>query len=342
MMAVIQDLRASTPEEQNPSSPQDAPAPSQWRFNPCVEIWKRIRLIPPWERHRLLDELEEGSIKNLWKSTMSRYVLDDERAVDLSQGYSIFDDFPSEPGSLVDYVGASEKAEVGLPPVRFFAEEDKRMKLAEQKGKGGSTEEEAQSTWLPRPPRSFKLAFFVHPLTGDIIGRFILPLIGPIEKWWEPPYYLRVKLDLILTPIQGDSGADFTFEFPTLVSEDLNGWLIRELVEGGNERARFYLDSSHLPSSSWPEPKKQMEEVANGRGGSPLSYSPRDYLRAAGPGVYVGCAYRSRDGGSTYNEEDCVYFCIVRRWKSQEEYESCLSRSRSSIEEINDQAEGGP
>jgi hypothetical protein len=315
MMAVIQDLRAATQEEDT-TQPQGS-LPGHRRFNPSVEIWKRIRLIPPWARHQLLADLEQGSIQNLWKSAMSRYVLDDERAMNLAQGYSIFDDFPSTVDSVVEYMGVSEKAEVGLPAVRFFAEEDKRKGRAEKKDKEGSREDEVGS-WLSEPPRSFRLSFFVHPATGDIVGRFILPLLGPIEKWWEPPYYLRVKLDLTLTPIpQRDAGADFTFEFPSLTSEDLNGWLIRE-GEEGQERARLFLESSHLPNDSWPDPKRQMEEVANGKGCSPLSHSPRDYLRAAGPGVYVGCAYPSRDDGATYNEEDCVYFCIIRKWESGE------------------------
>ena len=327
IMAIIQDLRAVTEETSTSSpSPAQGPNPSR-RFNPCVEIWKRIRLVPPWERHRLLEDLDKGSIKNLWKSTMSRYVLDQERAEDLSQGYSIFDDFPSQPGSVATYLGASEMFETGMAPVRFFVEDDKRRVKGDDENGQVSKEEAAsinRSAWRSlQPPSRFKLDFFVHPISGDVIGRFILPFIGSINKWWGAPCYVRVKLDLTLTPIQHDSGADFTFEYPSLVDKDLNGWLVQE--EGGEEGdVKFFLDSSHLPFvGTWPDPKKQMEEVVEGRGGSPLgSNSPRDYLRPAGPGVYVGCAYPSRDGGKTYNEEDCVYFMMVRKWRDREEYEA--------------------
>lgn len=63
MIAVIHDLRPSAVKG----------------FNQCEEIWRRIRRVPPWERHQLLSELEPGSIRGLWKASMARYVLDDSR-----------------------------------------------------------------------------------------------------------------------------------------------------------------------------------------------------------------------------------------------------------------------
>ena len=111
--------------------------------------------------------------------------------------------------------------------------------------------------------------------------------------------------------LQEDAGADLTFEFPFPSSPDLNGWLgtDAELLPG------------HLPDSSWPRPDNLAEL---GGAGSPFSGGPRDYLRVAGPGLFVGCAYRpsSSGGGLTggggtaaavYNEEDCVYFVMARK-----------------------------
>ena len=67
MIAVVQDLRPTV------ASGSGLP------FNACAEVWRRVRRVPPWERHRLLAELEPGSIRGLWKASMARYVLDDAR-----------------------------------------------------------------------------------------------------------------------------------------------------------------------------------------------------------------------------------------------------------------------
>ena len=67
MIVVVQDLRPTV------ASGSGLP------FNACAEVWRRVRRVPPWERHRLLAELEPGSIRGLWKASMARYVLDDAR-----------------------------------------------------------------------------------------------------------------------------------------------------------------------------------------------------------------------------------------------------------------------
>ena len=33
------------------------------------------------------------------------------------------------------------------------------------------------------------------------MGRFVFPLWGPLDRWWVP-CYLRLKLELVLTPIR--------------------------------------------------------------------------------------------------------------------------------------------
>lgn len=65
MISIILDVRPLTPRA----------------FNPSLEVWRRVRRVPPWERHRLLQDLEPGAIRALWKASMSRYVLDDARCV---------------------------------------------------------------------------------------------------------------------------------------------------------------------------------------------------------------------------------------------------------------------
>ncbi len=124
-----------------------------------------------------------------------------------------------------------------------------------------------------------------------------------------------------------DAGADLTLEYPYPDPDaSFNGWLDPETA----------LTVEQLPDSSWPAPDPEASC------GSPFSQSPRDYLRVAGPGVYVGCAYRPRGGGEAagreeggsaegrrpeYNEEDCVYFCLVRK-VSRREYKLAMERER--------------
>ena len=48
----------------------------------------------------------------------------------------------------------------------------------------------------------FKALFFVHPSTGELYGRILAPLWGPIDRWWGPPTYCRVSPGLALTPLQ--------------------------------------------------------------------------------------------------------------------------------------------
>lgn len=61
-----------------------------------------------------------------------------------------------------------------------------------------------------------------------------------------------------------------------------------------------------LPSPLWPAPLAD--------GWSPFSLGSQDYVRPAGPGVFVGCAYRGQQPAADLREEDFVYFVIVRQY----------------------------
>lgn len=41
-------------------------------FNAGYEIWRAIAAVPPGDRYRILEELEPGAVRNLWKSSMGR------------------------------------------------------------------------------------------------------------------------------------------------------------------------------------------------------------------------------------------------------------------------------
>jgi hypothetical protein len=49
---------------------------------------------------RILDELEPGAIFSLWRASIGRYVLDEERSQQLFSEFYIWDDFPSQPGEV--------------------------------------------------------------------------------------------------------------------------------------------------------------------------------------------------------------------------------------------------
>jgi hypothetical protein len=51
-------------------------------------------------RVRILDELEPGAIFSLWRASIGRYVLDEQRSQQLFDKFFIWDDFPSQPGEV--------------------------------------------------------------------------------------------------------------------------------------------------------------------------------------------------------------------------------------------------
>jgi hypothetical protein len=115
--------------------------------------------------------------------------------------------------------------------------------------------------------------------------------LGPLDAWWLP-VYARVDVELSLTPVQADAGADIVFVYPS-AGQPLD------------------LQPQHLPAQRWPSPRSSSQ--------SPFSLGPKDYVRPVGPGVYVGCGYRRSDDGrgaatpASYVETDFVWFLLVRR-----------------------------
>lgn len=152
--------------------------------------------------------------------------------------------------------------------------------------------------------------------------------------WWWEPLYSQLRMQLCLTPLARDAGADLQLLYPAATTED-----DKEGGEGRGERETPYVgvgaeagegvaswgwgalrgpeclpggwgSGLGLPWGPWPDPDPATCSV------SPLSGGPRDYLRVAGPGVYVGCAYREGPGSGEYREENFVYFVIARKYDS--------------------------
>jgi hypothetical protein len=44
-------------------------------FNAGYEVWRAIAAVPAGERYRILEGLEPGSIRNLWKASVGRWGL---------------------------------------------------------------------------------------------------------------------------------------------------------------------------------------------------------------------------------------------------------------------------
>lgn len=116
--------------------------------------------------------------------------------------------------------------------------------------------------------------------------------LGPLAPLVRP-HYCRLDIGPVLTPVQADAGADMAFTYATEDGSPLD------------------LYAEDLPSKSWPAPR--------GPRPSPFSLGAKDYVRPAGPGVYVGCGYRRSDGGkgpaspASYVETEFVYFMLVKR-----------------------------
>jgi len=294
-------------------------------YNPAYEIWERIRRVPPAARARVLEALEPGGVRALWRNSVGRYALDDERSASLFSDFALSDDFPTVPGQargrpqsawagrgvwepvvcgaracprLLPSASPTRRTAASLtlnPQVVTFTGRCERMEF--RRTAGGRADLGAGSVtgaapWLrasPTAPRTrtdaFRARLFVHPRSGALYARlqlrWLLGLDAPAS-----PSYCRVDVGLVTTPAAADAGADMTLAFAAPGAPALE------------------LGVGDLPERGWPAPRAGAW--------SPFSFSPRDYVRVAGPGIYVGCGYRAEAPGGALNEEDFVFFAFAR------------------------------
>jgi hypothetical protein len=219
----------------------------------------------------------------------ARYALSEERAAEIYKDYVIWMDLPAQPGQIFTYAGICEKLQLGAPGAPLPA----AGAVPPPPGGGGSRGAGA-APWLRAAPgawalprREFTQRFFRAARTGKLHSRVALRLAGPFETFWAP-IYNTVEIDLVLTPVEADAGADVSICYPWT---DAGG---RPLDLGRGD----------LPSAVWPSPRR-------GAAWSPFSRGGRDYVRFAGPGVMVGCAYGAGEDG-VLAEDEFVYFAMAR------------------------------
>lgn len=108
---------------------------------------------------------------------------------------------------------------------------------------------------------SFSKAFFLHPETEQLYGRVLLGK-GPLGDALYPLYF------------RADVGPSVV---PT--TQDLCDLTLRYLPPD-----QLGLSREDLPRSRWPQPRRHLP---------PFHEGFTDYLRAVGPGVYVGLGFRT-------------------------------------------------
>ncbi|PNH09124.1 hypothetical protein TSOC_004293 [Tetrabaena socialis] len=336
--------------------------PSVPRLSSVVlsELKVREVISVPWA---LLDELEPGCLRSLWKASMARYVLDERRSLELFKNASIWDDFPTRPGQVFDFLGRSERYEQrpfdgGELRPRAKLEVDEQHRLQGQPGQALNPVLRPTAVSPELRTTRFKQRFFV-PRLGDSAfgggggggwgggeaasggggagGAFVLeddtplvyslvqlPLIGPLDRWWEPTYS-RLHVELCLTPVPSDAGADVLLLYPSdptfddgAEEDDATPQQQQQQQQqqgagadsdSGDNQVDWHLwGKDDLPRGGlWPAPEPEANAV------SPFSGGGRDFMRVAGPGVYVGCAYAAGPEGPDLREENFVYFALARR-----------------------------
>ncbi|KAG2426371.1 hypothetical protein HYH02_014799 [Chlamydomonas schloesseri] len=314
-------------------------------YNAFYELWTRIAKIPPEERHRLLDELEPGSLRSVWKASMARYVLNEAASLELFSDASVWDDFPTRRGQIFEYEGRCERYELGGSssiagvgggvsfssavrgaPSSVRLEVDSNRSAALGSAAGSSVWLRPAAGSFDVPVSRFKQLFFVPPPLEEygteaaagsgagvtlptVYSKVALPLLGPVDRWWEP-LYCRLHVELTLTPLQADAGADVLLLYPA------------DPLCSGEEQRQTQPDDVEAPAQPWhlvgrawvpPGPYWPAPDPAS-YPASPFSGSPRDYMRVVGPGVYVGCAYREGPSPGELRDENFVYFMLVRRY----------------------------
>lgn len=255
-------------------------------FNAFAEIWRAIAAVPPGDRVRILDELEPGAVFSLWKASLGRYVLDEARAGELLSDFFIWDDFPSQPGQVITYEGLCEqfRVEAAGSPLSVDSAMQARFPRAVPWLKPSASS-------IAAPRERFTQHFFQAGRTGLLHSRMTLDMGW--ASFLSPPIYNRLEIGLTLTPNSPDAGADAALVYP------MDPVLLKQKQDAG-----VALSKEDLPSPLWPAPSRRAAW-------SPLSFAERDYMRVAGPGFYVGCAYR-RDAAGGLLVDEAVYFALVR------------------------------
>ncbi|KAL6749998.1 hypothetical protein V8C86DRAFT_2824454 [Haematococcus lacustris] len=274
--------------------------PISAQYNAFAEVWKRLAEVPQTALPQLLKEVEPGALRGLWKASMSRYVLDDDRANELMGDFNEYNDFPATAGELVTYHGVSEIEDMTSkrPPIALVPVHRGSFKHLQPRLEAFVTR--------PVQRRFFQQVFFRSPTTGLMFARTTMQLVGPVPCWWQASY-CAVNTELVLTPSSLDAGADITCDYTTRHGS------LDQSSEGGSDESQQEepdqemggqptgLSDMDLPSTQWPWPPDS--EL------SPITNTQRDYIRIAGPGVYVGCGYTS---GDTSEDAACTYFMLVR------------------------------
>ncbi|KAJ9526635.1 hypothetical protein QJQ45_017599, partial [Haematococcus lacustris] len=274
--------------------------PISAQYNAFAEVWKRLAEVPQTALPQLLKEVEPGALRGLWKASMSRYVLDDDRANELMGNFNEYNDFPATAGEVVTYHGVSEIEDMTSkrPPIALVPVHRGSFKHLQPRLEAFVTQ--------PVQRRFFQQVFFRSPTSGLMFARTTMQLVGPVPCWWQASY-CAVNTELVLTPSSLDAGADITCDYTTRhdsldqsseSSSDESQQEEPDQEMGGQPTGLSDMD---LPSTQWPWPPDN--EL------SPITNTRRDYIRIAGPGVYVGCGYTS---GDTNEDAACTYFMLVR------------------------------
>jgi hypothetical protein len=151
-----------------------------------------------------------------------------------------------------------------------------------------------------------------------------------------PSCYCRLDFGLALTPVRRDAGAEITLSWPSREDPDLGGLTKDDLPQGFNWPApvRWSEDWKRVRRGfgrGWWKAFVERGEEADGaeagaagaaaagksakgakaEGWSPFSWTDRDFVRPAGPGVYVGCGYRPTEG--LLVEDEFVWFALAKK-----------------------------
>jgi len=145
-------------------------------YNPAIMLWQCLKKLPTEDKLKLLDRLDFRDIRKIWFiSQKLAEAKQDQLAASMGPDYSIWDEFPEDPGEVKVFEG---KASVPF----------------------------AGGLRLDR----FQKAFFLHPKTFSLMGRVLLGrgILGDILY----PLYFTGDVERILIPSTGEV-ADVSLDY---------------------------------------------------------------------------------------------------------------------------------